>query len=457
MSTEREELYAQHLSGMVKFPTRSYPDDSLVDYSIFEAFHKYLEKTYPLIHQKFERKVIGRASLLYTWKTAKPGGKLPLMLIAHQDVVPEGDESKWTHPPYSGEIADGLVWGRGSCDCKGTMLAELEAVEAMIADGFEPEFDVYLGFGHNEEVQAPIKGAKQIVEYLKSQNVRLGAVFDEGSGVSKGDESGYDGYIVDIRLGEKGYHDFELYKDTDGGHSMMPGQGTALGAVARAIVAIEEHPLPYRLTELTESWLKALSKAQTGDKALIYANPREHWNELINLAKEDKKLDSMLHTTFATTMASGSNQSNVLPSHASAIVNVRVLQGDTAELVEKYIKSIIPEDVQVRHVIGEGPEPASKPGGQIYNMISTIEKDFYGDKVLIIPSLLAGGTDAKYYTEITDNVFRFTGLEHSEKAGGAHGIDERYDYSKTATSVRFYTELFHRYQESDKAEPEGDD
>lgn len=446
MSMEKDELYAQHLSGMIKFPTRSDKDDAKVDYSVFEAFHRYLEETYPFIHKKMEKKVIGRASLLYKW-TGRQTGKLPILLMGHQDVVPEGDADKWTYPPYSGEIQDGLVWGRGSCDCKGTILGELEAVESLIADGFEPDFDIYLAFGHNEEVQAPVKGAKQIVEYLKGQGIRLGAVFDEGNGISRGDQLGYDGYIIDIRLGEKGFHDFEIYKDTDGGHSMMPGQGTGLGSVARAIVAIEENPLPYRLTELTESYLKATAKALTAHKAAIYSDPQKHWEELTALAKEDKALDAALHTTFAVTMASGSNQSNVLPSHASAIVNVRILQGDTAESVEEYIKSIIPEDVCVRHIAGEGPEPASKPGGQIYDLIYDIEKDIYGENVLIIPSLLPGGTDAKYYTAICDDVFRYTGLEYSDRTGGAHGIDEKYDYSKTKSAVRFYTEMFHRYQE----------
>lgn len=446
MSAEKDELYAQHLSGMVKFPTRSYKNDENVDYSVFEAFHKYLEDTYPLIHKTLDKKIIGDAGLLYKW-TGRQTGKLPILLMGHQDVVPEGDPEKWTYPPYSGEIKDGLVWGRGSFDCKGIIIGELEAVEALIADGFEPDFDIYLAFGHNEEVQTPNKGAKQTVEYLKNQGVRLEAVFDEGNGVRPGDIYGYDGYIVDVQLGEKGSHDFEIYKDTEGGHSMMPGQGTGLGAVARAIAAIEANPLPYRLTELTEKWLKETAKALTGHKAVIYANPREHWEELTALARENKELDAALHTTFAATMASGSNRPNILPSHASAIVNVRILQGDTAESVEEYMRSIIPDDVSIRHIGGDGPEPASKPGGQIYDLISDIEKDIYGEKVLVIPSLLPGGTDSRYYSSISNNVFRYTGLEYSERTGGAHGIDERFDYSKIKTAVRFYKELFYRYRD----------
>lgn len=445
MENEKDELYARHLSGMVKFPTRSDVDDEKVDYGVFYAFHSYLEETYPLIHRTFEKKLIGKASLLYKW-TGRQTGRLPVLLMAHQDVVPEGDPAQWTYPPYSGEIADGVVWGRGSFDCKSTMLGELEAVEALIADGFQPDFDIYLAFGHNEEVQAPCKGAKQIVEYLKSEGIRLGAVFDEGRGVRRGDYLGYDGYVAEIFLGEKGNHDFELCKDTAGGHSMIPGQGTGLGAVARAITAIEDNPLPYRLTELTELYLRQTAKALTGHKAAVYSKPQEHWEELTALAREDSVLDSLLHTTFAVTMASGSGRSNLLPVHAAAVVNVRILQGDTAESVESYIRSVIPKDVNVRHITGEGPESASKPGGPVYDLICDIEKDIYGEKLITIPSLLPGGTDAKYYTAVSDNVFRYTGSEYSGKSGGAHGVDEKFDYTKTKTAVRFYTELFHRYQ-----------
>ena len=438
------EMYVKHLQGMVQIPTLSNADDSKMDFSQFERFHNYLEEIFPNIHRVMERKIIGKAGLLYKW-TGKKSDKLPVLLMAHQDVVPEGDHAKWEHDPYGGEIVDGCLWGRGSTDCKQVILAEMETVEALIAEGFEPDYDIYLAYGYNEEVQAPVKSAREIVAYLKDQGVKLGCVFDEGNGISDGHAMGYDGYVCRVELGEKAYHDYEIYKDCAGGHSMEPGQGTALGSVAKAVVAIEANPFPYRLTDIVENQLKATARCMTGKMAEIYADPRGHWEELCALAKEDKKLDSLLHTTCAVTMASGSQQSNILPEHASVIVNCRVLQGDTTEDLLNHFKSIIPEDVQVRKIMGENPEPASSVDGRPYKLIEEIAKANYGEHVLVIPGLLAGGTDSRFYSEICDNVFRHTGFYRDDRWGAAHQVNEKIPCDALESAVKFYRGLLLRY------------
>ena len=438
------EMYVKHLQGMVQIPTVSNADDSKMDFGQFEKFHQYLEEIFPAIHSTMEKKVIGKAGLLYKWK-GKDSDKLPVLLMGHQDVVPEGDHDKWKYPPYSGEVAEGCIWGRGTTDCKCVILAEMETVEALIKEGFQPDYDIYLAYGYNEEVQAPVKSAKEIVNYLKEQGVRLGCVFDEGSGITDGRVLGYDGYVCQVELGEKAYHDYEIYKDDAGGHSMEPGQGTALGSVSRAVVALEANPFPYRLTDIVENQLKAMSQCMTGEKAAVYADPKGHWEELCAMAKEDKKLDSLLHTTCAVTMASGSQQSNILPEHASMIMNCRVLQGDTEESLLAHFRSVIPEDVQVRKVLGEDPEPASSVDGRPYKLIAEIAKAHYGEDTLVIPGLLAGGTDSRFFPVICDNVFRHTGFFRDARWGAAHQVNEKIPCDALESAMKFYRELLLRY------------
>ena len=448
MEYEKLSLYAQHLSGMVRFATLSNVDENKTDYQTFYKLHDYLEKTYPRIHEVFQKKVIGKASLLYKWTSRNPApGKKPVMLIAHQDVVPENDPALWKYPPYSGTIVGTEVWGRGSNDCKGTMLCELEALEALIASGFEADYDIYLGFGHNEEIQVPAerKGACQIAQYLKDQGVTLGAVFDEGGGPSIEKGEAFDGVRVTLFVAEKGSVDYEIFAETDGGHSMMPGRGTALGLVARAITSIEEHPLPYRLTPLTVLSFQAQARLETGRKAEVLADPEAHFDELVKLAEEDKFLDAELHTTFAATMASGSGQSNVLPIRASAVVNSRLLQGDTIESVENYIRSLLPEGAQVRHLNGNNPTPDIVPGGRVFELIEAIEKDRLGENLVMVPELLPGGTDSRNYVGICDNVYRYTGIISNGNAGPAHGINEYYDVANAPSSIAFYMEFLKRY------------
>ena len=170
---DETQLYVEHLQAMVRIPTVSHDDDSLTDYAAFEQLHDCLEKFYPLVHRKMTRTRIGKAGLLFHLQSSHPSGKLPVLLMAHQDVVPEGPVEAWSHGPYSGDVADGCLWGRGSTDCKYLLMGELEAVESLLAEGFDPDYDLYLAFSHNEEVQSSEKGAALTVQYLQRQGVCL--------------------------------------------------------------------------------------------------------------------------------------------------------------------------------------------------------------------------------------------------------------------------------------------
>ena len=146
------QISAEHLAGAVRFATVSNADNSLTDYTKFDAFHEYLKETYPLVHKHLTLEHTDQAGLLYHWKGTGKSGAAPLLLMAHQDVVPEGDLEKWTYPPYSGTIADGKIWGRGSSDCKSNLIGQMEAVEALLEKGYEPDYDLYLSYGYMEEV-----------------------------------------------------------------------------------------------------------------------------------------------------------------------------------------------------------------------------------------------------------------------------------------------------------------
>ena len=437
-------VYAEHLQGVVQFSTVSYVDKEKVDYAQFDLLHQYLEKTWPLVHKTLEKKIIGRANLLYKWK-GKHADKLPVLLMAHQDVVPEGEHTLWKYPPYAGIIAEGYVWGRGANDCKSKLVVVLDAVEELIQEGFEPDYDIYLAFSEDEEVQGEEKGARSIAEYLKEKNVRLGAVFDEGGGLTKEVTDDFDGYVASVSLAEKAYNDYELYVEGAGGHSSRPGKGTSLGQVAKAIVAVEENPLPYKLTEIVENQLKAESRLYEGERKQLFENPRANFEKLQELAKDDALLDALLHSTTAATMASGSTQSNVIPARASAIVNARVLPGDTKEQVLEHLKEVVPSGVKVRQLVKEDVAPISKSDTREFLLIKEILEKIHGKEVLLIPKLVVGGTDARFYTLVSDNVFRFYGIVRKNENYGIHGIDERIEVDALSGGVLFLKEYLRNY------------
>lgn len=183
---DREEKYMSHLQGVVKIPTVSSVNDENTDWSEFDRLHQYMQEAWPLIFEKLSLTRIGKASLLFHWKSENPK-KEPVLFMAHQDVVPAIHEEQWSHPPFEGEVDGGCLWGRGAEDCKSVLTAEMDAVEELLEEGFAPDFDIYLSFGHNEEVQCTPdkKGSVLTAAYLKEQGIHLACLFDEGGNVRK--------------------------------------------------------------------------------------------------------------------------------------------------------------------------------------------------------------------------------------------------------------------------------
>jgi len=439
--------YVRRFQEFIKFPTISTTNDEATDFAPFSQFHEYLEKNYPLVHSYTQKENIGNASLLFHWKSSHPTLP-PVLLMGHQDVTSAGDPALWHYPPFSAEIADDCIWGRGTTDCKHIMFAELEAVEALLSEGFSPAYDIYLSYGHNEEVGADNahKGAVLTAAELARRGVHFECLLDEGGMITAGKEKGYDGYIANISLAEKGFNNYKLYYECSGGHSSTPGQGSALGKIARGIIGVEDNPFPYRLTPLTRKQLSAMSLYVSEPEKSIFASPEKHWNELKKLAESDKKLDAILHTTMAVTMASGSQQANVLPSQAEAVINCRLLQGDTVESVLSYIRSHIPANLTVCSMYDADPVPVPDVDENgTYGLLSSVLKDMYGKQTILVPSLMTGGTDARFYADICDNLFRFGGFLRDNRWGQAHEINEKIPCDALPSGINFFKTFLKKY------------
>lgn len=443
MTVPTKEILADHLSQMIQMKTVSNSDVNKVDWSEFEKLHKLFETLYPHVYEVMEVDRVGQAGLQFYYHPKKTAKK-PLLLMSHQDVVEIGDRSQWSHDPFSGLLLDGSVYGRGTTDCKHLVLSELEALESLFAEGFRPDYDLYLSLGYSEEVylENDVDGAQRLVDHLAEKGVHIGTILDEGGGLFP--EAG-GRLAARIGLGEKAAVNYEIYCDRKGGHSSKPGNGTALGAVAKAVVAIEAHPFPYRLTPLVEAQLSATAPLKEEPVRRIYADPKGHFEELCALAQEDPALDAMLHTTVAFTMAKASTQPNVLPSHAAVGLSVRVLQGDTVESVKRRLQGFLPEGVKIRHISGKDPVPASTPDSDSYRLLTKILHAAYGDGLLAIPFLMLGATDTRYYKPITDTVLLFTGHVHDNRWGAAHQVNEHIPVDALPASVEFFREFLKQY------------
>lgn len=420
-------ILAEHLAGMVRFPTVSSKNMDEMDFSVFDRFHDYLKETYPLVHNTFTREIIGRAGLLYHWEAPRRSEKLPLLLAAHQDVVPAGNFSAWTYDPFAGVIADDCLWGRGSLDCKNQILGHMEALEALIAEGFQPDFDIYLAYGYNEEVSTTCgaPSAELLVKTLQERGVKLGMVLDEGGSVVSGASMGISGTVANISVAEKGYVDIQLSKTGKGGHSARPGKTSIMADVARAVIKLAENPMPYRILPEIAQQYRILAD-YVPERREIYQNIQAHQDRLFPMLDSDPGVAAKFQTTVAMTMAHGSDAPNVMPDKVSVTLNCRLLPGDTIDsIVEKLREIIGPEQgVAVTCLGGRNPSPVSDINTPLFQNLKSVIESVYPD-CIAVPSICLGGTDSYYYYPICDHVYRFAGEYRVPQNGTAHAVNER--------------------------------
>jgi len=433
--------------GAIQIPTISYENVEDTDSAQFLALHDYFEQAYPLVHQQLTKEMVGGLSLLYTWEGTEPELD-PVVLMGHQDVVPviPGTEEDWSYPPFGGVVADGFIWGRGTMDDKISVVAILEAVEALLSEGFQPRRTHYLAFGHDEEVGG-VRGAAAIADLLESRGAEPYAyVIDEGGAVARGLLPGIEGAVAIIGIAEKGYVNIELLVEGGGGHSSTPPANTNIGILSEAISELEEHPFPARLEGAPRDMFSYIGPEMDFLPRMVFANLWLFEPVVKRLMLGDPASASMVRTTTAVTIIEGGVKANVLPIRARAVVNHRILPGETTESVLEYVRDVIDDDrVQVRIVGDEGvnPSPVSDPSGAPFRMLArTIKEVIPDDGLVVAPYLVMGGTDAKYYSGRSRDVFRFipapVGADALQRA---HGTDERMSPEGLFASIRFFQQL----------------
>ena len=433
-----EDQALAHLSEAVQLQTLN-DDSGNFDAAAFEGLHALLERSYPKLHATLEREVVADYSLLYRWRGRDPEAK-PILLLAHMDVVPIATPDKWTHEPFAGEIDEAAVWGRGSMDNKGGLIAIMEAVEAMLAAGIEPERDIYLCFGHDEEGEG--LGAQAIAALLAERGVDAALALDEGVGFAVGLIPGVDAEtpIALIGVGEKGDVTFELSVETQGGHSSSPPAETAIGILAKGLARIEAEQMPANLDGPFGDTLAQLGPEMRGPLRYVSTNLWLLRPLVARFMASDPLTASAVRTTTAITIVEGGVKRNVLPTRARALVNHRLNAGDTIAEVEAHLRETMDDErIEISVVIGKEVPPISDGESPEYTLVARALREAYGDDLLAVPSLCVAATDSRYYVDVADQVFRISPYR-MDKADVQrfHGVDERLRRADFAAMIQFF-------------------
>lgn len=436
------ERYTKNLSDAIKIKTISNLDENKVDWAAFDELHRLFEERYPLVHKTLSVEKVGKASLIYKWEGKNPALD-PIALLGHQDVVPisKGTLGDWKHDPFGGEIADGCLWGRGALDMKNHLMGVLESVETLIEDGFEPERTVYLLFGHNEEIVAsPDSGALAMARLLQSRGVHLDSVLDEGGAILPVKVPGViDKNLAGIGIAEKGYCDFEVSITAKGGHSSNPPMHTAVGQLAEVIQDIENHQFKAEVTPLVDDLLERVGRNTSFLIRNVMCNTKLLKPVIKQIMKSIPASASFVRTTTAVTMAQGSPQANVLPQKASVTVNFRIMPGMTIADVEQHLHDVIRnKNVEIKLIGGNEPSHISPTDSRAFHAIEDICYRMNPDNV-VAPYLVMGGTDARNYQDICENVYRYSPFQMDPKLiFTTHSTNERIETASFHDGIAFF-------------------
>lgn len=426
----------KHLAAAIGYETISHQDRTKIDYSRFVEFKQFLADTYPRTFASLQVTTIADYSLLLTWQ-GKQHDLKPVLLDSHYDVVPiePGTEDDWVHPPFSGAISDGYLWGRGALDDKASVIATLEAVESLLAQGFQPQRTLLFSFAHDEEIGGK-EGAGNIVRHLEQQDVQLEYMIAEGGMILEDNPLLPGRDLAMIGLAEKTYITLTLTAKGEGGHASMPVADNAVVRLARAVARLHDNPFEAGLQPPVSDMLKIVGRELGGVKGFLMEHQWLTEPVLLALLEQQPATNAMIRTTTAVTMFDAGIKENVISQNATAKINFRMMPGFTQQQLLVAVQGII-DDEQI--VIDSrqwllGP-PVADIDAEGYQRVKDAINEAYPE-ALVAPSMLMASTDSPHYVGLAPNIYRFHPFSlPMADSKRIHGTNERISLEAVERSV----------------------
>ncbi|MDH5545276.1 MAG: M20 family peptidase [Gammaproteobacteria bacterium] len=432
----------QMLSKVIRFETYSKRAPEPYDAHPFDQLHTFLKEVFPLVYEKLQVEVINQHGLLFTWKGKNPD-LTPVLFVAHQDVVSVEEPQTWEHPPFSGKIHDGYVWGRGALDDKPAIITQMYNIQELLKQSWQPERTLVFAYGQDEEVGGEY-GATQLAAELKKRGYHFDAIYDEGMPITQGILAGIDSPVALVGIAEKGYMTLTLSVNGEGGHSSSPPPNTAVGVLAHAIAKLEDHPMSASLDGPVGHMFSTLAPEMGTVKHAVLSNLWLLGGVLEKQLAGKPSTNALIRTTVAATMFQGSQQANVLPQLAEAKVNFRLIPENSIEQVIQHVKDTIKDERVNIEIFGDASEPSavSSIESNAYMALNRSIRESFPD-AMVAPTLMIGATDSRRYKDLADNIYRFRPLLlNAQDIKRFHGSNERISIANLRQMAVFYRQLF---------------
>ncbi len=433
-----EQKAVADLQAMLQCATVSCNEREKENDAEFLKFEDTLRERFPCVFNTCEFFKLSDRALLFRWK-GKSDEKC-YVLMSHYDVV-SVEEDFWSKPAFGGVIEDGVLWGRGALDTKGTLNGAMQAAEQLIKEGFTPEHDIYLAFSGNEEISG--EGAPTIVNWFKQKGIRPALVCDEGGAVVDNVFPAVTQPCALIGIAEKGMLNARFSLESGGGHASSPPAKTVIGRLSKACEQVEKKPFKKKLSLPVKELFNILGRHSNFFYRMIFANLWLFGGLLDSICKKSGgELNALMRTTVAFTQMKGSKGMNVLPPYAEMVANLRLMCGETVDEALNRLKKTVKDDgIKVEKISGFNPSVVSKLDCDAYKMMTNAVADTW-QEAIISPYLMLACSDSRHYGEISDYVYRFSAMRLSkEERATIHGNDERVPTATIVKTVEFYLRL----------------
>lgn len=435
----------RRLAEAVQIPTVSRDGEQTArEDSAFEKLYRFLSASFPECFKQGEPVRFHKSAVLINIK-GLDASLAPALFLAHLDVVPvdTSDLQKWRYQPFSGLLAKDTLYGRGTLDDKVIAMAMLEALEKMLKSGKKPKRSIMLALGDDEETGGK-KGAAALADYLKKKSISAEFIADEGLGVTEGIVPGVTKPTAIIGLSEKGFCSVKFQVEATGGHSSMPGGKTASGLLAEALYKVENAAMKQQFSEPMKLFLETGAPEMSFPYRFLFSNLWATAPLVKKVMSADPKTAASIQTVKSITIMHAGVQDNVVPNSAWAIVNFRILPGETSQTVMEFVRKTINDPNVKLSFHGDITEPGNVSSTQSsgYKLIEKAVKQTFNE-TLVIPGQVLAGTDCKHYYAISKNIYRFVPLRlNNTNIPGIHGINERIAAANYYECIQYYKNLF---------------
>lgn len=431
----------KHLSKAITYQTVSRENGLPIDSSAFQDFVKFLIRTYPLTFSRLETETFSDFSMLLTWKGRHTSLK-PIILTAHFDVVPAKNPEHWLHEPFSGKNDGTYIWGRGSLDDKASLISILEAIEQLLTENYCPNRTLYLAFGHDEETGGK-KGAQIIAKTLKKRHIRADFILDEGMAVVRNTVPLIQQPVALIGTSEKGHASIRLSVETKEGHASTPEDETAVSILVKALNKLSNHRNKAEICPSVKDFFRYLGPEMPWFTRTVFANTWLFEKILLGIYKATPSGRALVTTSITPTMLRAGEKSNVVPAKAEAVLDVRMLPGNTVASVLKNINTVI-ADPRVHASLlewADNPTPTSPIFSFGFDVLQKTIGQVYPEAI-VAPALMLASSDSRNYCAICKNIYRFAPLYiDSKDLSRIHGTNERINIHSFFRGINFYYRL----------------